>query len=69
LRLLLEVIGRERIALGSDYPFPLGEETPGSLIESMADLDATTRDWLLSRAAPSGSWPPWTRHLSIPMPS
>ena len=51
LRLLLEVIGRERIALGSDYPFPLGEETPGLLIESMADLDATTRDWLLSRAA------------------
>jgi aminocarboxymuconate-semialdehyde decarboxylase len=35
LRMLLEVIGEERIALGSDYPFPLGEDRPGALIESM----------------------------------
>ena len=25
----------EKIALGSDYPFPLGESRPGSLIDSM----------------------------------
>ncbi len=35
LRLLLEVIGADRIALGSDYPFPLGEQEPGRLVESM----------------------------------
>jgi aminocarboxymuconate-semialdehyde decarboxylase len=35
LQLLLEVFGHERIALGSDYPFPLGEERPGALIDSM----------------------------------
>jgi aminocarboxymuconate-semialdehyde decarboxylase len=35
LRLLLEVFGPERIALGTDYPFPLGEQRPGALIESM----------------------------------
>jgi hypothetical protein len=32
----------ERIALGSDYPFPLGEEEPGRLIESV-DLDGLTK--------------------------
>jgi aminocarboxymuconate-semialdehyde decarboxylase len=35
LRLLLDVFGPERIAIGSDYPFPLGEEKPGALIASM----------------------------------
>lgn len=35
LRLLIEVMGEDKIALGSDYPFPLGEHVPGSLIESM----------------------------------
>jgi aminocarboxymuconate-semialdehyde decarboxylase len=35
LRLILDVFGPERIALGSDYPFPLGEARPGSLIESL----------------------------------
>ena len=35
LRLLLEVFGPERIALGTDYPFPLGEARPGALIDSL----------------------------------
>jgi len=35
MRGLIEMMGVERIALGSDYPFPLGEEEPGKLIESM----------------------------------
>ena len=34
LRLLMETIGTDRVALGSDYPFPLGEHHPGALIES-----------------------------------
>jgi aminocarboxymuconate-semialdehyde decarboxylase len=33
--LLLKVIGEDKICCGSDYPFPLGEERPGSLIEQM----------------------------------
>jgi aminocarboxymuconate-semialdehyde decarboxylase len=37
LRLLIQLFGSSRIALGSDYPFPLGEETPGSLIRSLAN--------------------------------
>ena len=50
LRYMLQLFGPECIALGSDYPFPLGEHHPGELIESM-NLDATTRDWLLADSA------------------
>jgi len=35
LRHMLELMGAERIALGTDYPFPLGEDVPGELIESL----------------------------------
>lgn len=47
LRFLIQLIGENRIALGSDYPFPLGEAKPGALIESMADLSRETKDRLL----------------------
>lgn len=42
LRLLLQRHGAERVALGSDYPFPLGESPPARLIRGMPDLDETT---------------------------
>jgi aminocarboxymuconate-semialdehyde decarboxylase len=32
---LLEVMGEDKICLGSDYPFPLGELWPGRLIEKL----------------------------------
>lgn len=35
LRGLVRLMGSSRIAMGSDYPFPLGENLPGSLIESV----------------------------------
>jgi len=35
LRLLINLFGAKRVALGSDYPFPLGEAHAGQLIESM----------------------------------
>ena len=50
LRYLLDIMGPERIALGSDYPFPLGEPHPGRLIES-AGLDAPTMARLLHGTA------------------
>ena len=34
-RLLLQ----DRVILGSDYPFPLGEHCPGSLIDSVDEFD------------------------------
>ena len=35
LKYIIDVFGIQNIALGSDYPFPLGENSPGSLIESL----------------------------------
>jgi aminocarboxymuconate-semialdehyde decarboxylase len=35
LRYLLEVTGGERVMLGTDYPFPLGEQEPGSGIAAL----------------------------------
>ncbi|HEX7060983.1 MAG TPA: amidohydrolase family protein [Woeseiaceae bacterium] len=50
LRYMIELMGAECIALGSDYPFPLGEHEPGRMIETMG-LDAATADALLAGAA------------------
>jgi len=60
---LIELFGPERIALGSDYPFPLGEMPsvapvtgeeitvyPGHMIEE-CDLDADTKNQILHRTA------------------
>lgn len=44
LRFLLDLLGPDAIALGSDYPFPLGERHPGTLIDTLPDLDDATRD-------------------------
>ncbi len=35
LRYLIDMVGADSVALGSDYPFPLGETSPGSMIETM----------------------------------
>ena len=51
LRLLLTLFGAQRIALGSDYPFPLGETHPGKLIESMEELSLHEKRQLLSGTA------------------
>jgi len=47
LRFALETFGATRVALGSDYPFPLGEPRPGTLIRSM-ELDPRVRGALLA---------------------
>ncbi|XP_055458027.1 2-amino-3-carboxymuconate-6-semialdehyde decarboxylase isoform X3 [Psammomys obesus] len=46
LKLLTDVIGKDKVILGTDYPFPLGEQEPGKLIESMAEFDEETKDEL-----------------------
>ncbi|MBL8798623.1 MAG: amidohydrolase, partial [Planctomycetia bacterium] len=51
LRQLIRLVGVERIALGSDYPFPLGENVPGQLIESLTELSASQRERLCSGTA------------------
>lgn len=47
---LLDVIGENNICLGSDYPFPLGEQHPGGLIEKMK-LGKKTKKKLLYKNA------------------
>ncbi len=51
LRYLLRLIGPHRIALGSDYPFPLGEAIPGRMIETMTDLTPEVRERLFAATA------------------
>ncbi|MBK6643095.1 MAG: amidohydrolase [Bacteroidetes bacterium] len=50
LRFLVNLAGANRVALGSDYPFPLGEDIPGTLINSM-EFDVATKELLLSGTA------------------
>ncbi len=47
---LVRLVGPDRIMLGTDYPFPLGESMPGSLIESMP-YDRPLKETLCSGAA------------------
>lgn len=54
LRFLIELMGAEKLALGTDYPFPLGELEPGKLIEETCQdetikarlLHGTALEWL-----------------------
>lgn len=47
LEYLVNTMGEDRVALGSDYPFPLGEHHPGKLIESMESFDDALKRKLL----------------------
>jgi aminocarboxymuconate-semialdehyde decarboxylase len=47
LRLLVSVMGTERILMGSDYPYPLGEEHPGTIIDRSTHLSPSEKSALL----------------------
>ena len=47
---LIDMMGEDSICLGSDYPFPLGEQHPGKMIEKM-DLGKKTKKKLLYKNA------------------
>jgi aminocarboxymuconate-semialdehyde decarboxylase len=51
LRLLLSVAGPGKVALGTDYPFPLGELAPGAVVRAASWLDDATRASILHGAA------------------
>jgi aminocarboxymuconate-semialdehyde decarboxylase len=51
LHYLIDLVGAEHIALGSDYPFPLGELTPGRLIESCENISDAEKARMLSGTA------------------
>jgi aminocarboxymuconate-semialdehyde decarboxylase len=47
LRLLVDTIGSERVMVGSDYPYPLGERPVGEVVVKSEFLDPATRDLIL----------------------
>jgi aminocarboxymuconate-semialdehyde decarboxylase len=51
LRHLMRLVGARRVALGSDYPFPLGEKVPGRLIDSLTDVAVADRERMLGGSA------------------
>lgn len=50
LEYLVKLVGADKVALGSDYPFPLGELEPGKLIHS-SPFDRATKEQLLHGSA------------------
>ncbi len=48
LNLLIDKVGKDKIMLGTDYPFPLGDLEPGKIIES-SDYSKETKEMILSK--------------------
>lgn len=51
LKYAIDLLGEDKIALGTDYPFPLGELEPGKLIESIDEFSPELKRKLLSENA------------------
>lgn len=51
LQYLIKKMGRDRILLGSDYPFILGEHVPGKEIQETDQLDDETKNMILHQNA------------------
>jgi aminocarboxymuconate-semialdehyde decarboxylase len=47
---VVKLVGANRVAMGSDYPFPLGELQPGTLIKG-SDYEQNIKELLLSGSA------------------
>eukprot|EP00928_Gymnodinium_smaydae_P025694 TRINITY_DN20393_c1_g2_i2.p1 TRINITY_DN20393_c1_g2~~TRINITY_DN20393_c1_g2_i2.p1 ORF type:complete len:961 (-),score=127.55 TRINITY_DN20393_c1_g2_i2:162-3044(-) len=51
LKLLVQIVGSEKVMLGSDYPFPLGEQEVGNLVRTAPGLSESQRDAILFKNA------------------
>lgn len=51
LQYLIDIVGIDRVALGTDYPFPLGELEAGSTIRQLEHLTTQQKERLLSGTA------------------
>ncbi len=51
LNYLISVIGEDKIAYGTDYPFPLGDLEHGKFIEEMNELSQATKEKLFYKNA------------------
>ncbi|KPJ35207.1 aminocarboxymuconate-semialdehyde decarboxylase [Burkholderia multivorans] len=47
LQLLVETMGEDRVLLGSDYPFPLGEKVVGDLVANHPQLSDAAKEKIL----------------------
>lgn len=52
LRLLVDVMGADRILFGTDQPFPLGEQDVGALVRTAPKLSTAEKDAILFGNAP-----------------
>lgn len=50
LEIVVDLVGANRVSLGTDYPFPLGEDKPGELIKT-SNYDLKTKEILLGDSA------------------
>lgn len=48
---VIDALGEDKVCMGSDYPFPLGEHHPGKLIEDMAHYTPERKEKLLHQNA------------------
>jgi aminocarboxymuconate-semialdehyde decarboxylase len=51
LKFLIQLFGPEKIAYGTDYPFPLGDLEHGKFIEQMPDLSSEAKSQILGKTA------------------
>ena len=51
LKFLIDKIGTNQIALGTDYPFPLGETTPGAVIDKLKSITKKDKERLFHGTA------------------
>jgi aminocarboxymuconate-semialdehyde decarboxylase len=51
MRLLIDRLGVDRLIMGSDYPFPLGETPPGVVIDALEGISHDERVDMLGRNA------------------
>jgi aminocarboxymuconate-semialdehyde decarboxylase len=68
LEFLISVIGEDKVVMGSDYPFPLGEHEPGKLIETMFELNKFQKEKLLWKNAVEFLGKEMLEPQSIPTP-
>jgi len=48
LKFLVDTMGADKVILGSDYPFPLGEAEPGKMVEEATTIDDETKRKILT---------------------
>ena len=50
LQYIIDLVGADKVVQGSDYPFPLGEAVPGTLVRE-AQLSDETKTIIMGTAA------------------